>query len=566
MDIFVKKPWIFLVLLLFLQVPLLSPLLQEGYYHSHDDFSVQRVLEYKASLQNGDVPARWSDNLLYGHGYPLFIFYSPLVYAAGAIVSITGLSALTSVKLLSGLFIIGGALGIFLWLRALTNNTIGAFVGALLYSYAPYRATDLYIRGALAEFAGLSLLPWILFLHWKMVKERSKIACIGTGLLTGALVSTHHITSLLYGMFYLPYLFYAYIRIRPPVKPFLLSVFISVLIALGASGWYWIPLLIESRYIHTSTLYAFPLNFFLLTIGGLWHSPWGYGGVLEQDPLSLQLGKAMFIVVGGTIAGIPLWIAKKKFSLLYWGTIFCMFAFLELRPSAFIWDSIPLLHVLRIPWRIHLLLITIGAYISALVSVELLSLARKANRYDALLIGYFLCLSLMMATQISFFNPKMFYRESFPHETTTWDDEYLPVWVKQKPAGPPSGVRVLSGNATVTNQELSYLNKQVEVSAREEATLGIPTLWYPGWSVRLNTQYVTPGVHPEFGTITVTVPPGEHTLLLQFTKPWWRQFADILSVCTLAVAFIVISVSAPVQHKKFPFQRRQKHGKPTPFS
>jgi hypothetical protein len=556
MDVFTKKSWIFFVLLILFQLPLLSPLLREGYFHSHDDFSVQRVIEYKASLQNGEIPARWSDNLLYGYGYPLFIFYSPLVYAVGATVSMTGVSALLSVKLLTVIFVIGGPLGIYLWLKQITKNSLGAFIGALVYSYAPYRATDLYIRGALAEFAALSLLPWILLFLWKMARERSLPAAVFAGVSMGALVTTHHITSLLFGMFYLPYLVFVFRSTRSSFKHFLFHSGVSVVVALGISCWYWAPLIIESPYINTASLYAFPLNFFLLTIQGLWHSPWGYGGVLEQDPMSLQLGKTLFLIIGAVTLLIPLWIRRKSYSLLYWILVFHLFAFLELQQSVVIWDSIPLLHVLRIPWRIHLLLITIGSYIAARAAIELLSLVPTVKQREMLGMAYMACLTVMMVTQLPFFYPKMFYRTAYSHETTTWDDEYLPVWVKQKPAGPLSEVRVLSGDATVINHSLGYLNKIVAVEARSETTVEFPTLWYPGWSARLDHRSVAIGVKRDDGTVTVSVPPGTHTVQLRFIKPWWRLLADGVSVVMLLGVIAFLGTTFLTRYKK---PRRHHH-------
>jgi hypothetical protein len=80
-----------------LQIPLVLPLFHNGFYYGQDDFAIQRVTEYYASFTHGDFPARWS-------------------------------------------------------------STKPAFVSAVVFSFAPYRATDAYVRGNISEFAehGLS--------------------------------------------------------------------------------------------------------------------------------------------------------------------------------------------------------------------------------------------------------------------------------------------------------------------------------------------------------------------------------------------------------------------------
>src|SRR5687768_13108845 len=66
-----------LIILLVLLLSLLSilPLFSQGFFPIHDDTQVARVSEMSNALKDGMLPVRWSENLGYGYGYPIFNFY-----------------------------------------------------------------------------------------------------------------------------------------------------------------------------------------------------------------------------------------------------------------------------------------------------------------------------------------------------------------------------------------------------------------------------------------------------------------------------------------------------------
>ena len=67
------------VLLLVLIIPTFSFLIKPGlYWNMHDDMQLVRQLEMDKCLKDGQIPCRWTPDLGYGYGYPLFNFYPPL--------------------------------------------------------------------------------------------------------------------------------------------------------------------------------------------------------------------------------------------------------------------------------------------------------------------------------------------------------------------------------------------------------------------------------------------------------------------------------------------------------
>src|SRR3990167_10703069 len=92
-----------IIAVLLLSLFAVLPLLGGGFFPIHDNTQIQRVYEMGNALRSGMFPVRWSENLGYGYGYPLFNFYAPLAYYAGSVFYFLGFDALNAAKLMIGL-------------------------------------------------------------------------------------------------------------------------------------------------------------------------------------------------------------------------------------------------------------------------------------------------------------------------------------------------------------------------------------------------------------------------------------------------------------------------------
>jgi hypothetical protein len=126
-------------------------------------FAVQRAL--------ADAPSfpRWIASLYRGYGYPIFTYYSPLVYLAAIPGMALGLSPWDAFRTIGVASIILGGTGTYALVRVTSSTAKGidghvpAIVAGLLYVVAPYPfIINLYLRGDLPEALGLGLLPWFL--------------------------------------------------------------------------------------------------------------------------------------------------------------------------------------------------------------------------------------------------------------------------------------------------------------------------------------------------------------------------------------------------------------------
>ena len=164
-----KTNLISIVIILFFSILVSLPLLKSGFYLMHDDQHVARLFVFDEALKAGQFPVRWVDGFGFGFGYPLFVFYPPLVYMVGEIYHIVGFGFIDSIKLVffSGIFLSGLAMYIFakeLW------GKFPALISSLFYLLVPYRAIDVYVRGALAESFSFIWLPLVLWVFYKLNK------------------------------------------------------------------------------------------------------------------------------------------------------------------------------------------------------------------------------------------------------------------------------------------------------------------------------------------------------------------------------------------------------------
>ena len=124
-----------------------SSLLQPGFYDSHDGLlNVHRLFELEKCLADGQIPCRWVPDMGAGYGYPLFNFYPPL--ASHIAVAFRGLGAgiLDAVKWTMLLALVLGSVSMFGLARSFFG-TSGGILAAVLYTFAPYQAVDVFVRG-----------------------------------------------------------------------------------------------------------------------------------------------------------------------------------------------------------------------------------------------------------------------------------------------------------------------------------------------------------------------------------------------------------------------------------
>jgi len=150
---------------------LLWPLFAAPYFTHHDDVQVIRLYEMDKCFKDYQIPCRWVPDLGGLYGYPIFNYYAPLPYYFGELIYFVTHSLLISVKVMFAVSFLGAY--IFMYLLALKFwGKMGGALSAVFYSFAPYHALDLYIRGAMGEMWALMLFPLI---FWAVTRLEEKV-------------------------------------------------------------------------------------------------------------------------------------------------------------------------------------------------------------------------------------------------------------------------------------------------------------------------------------------------------------------------------------------------------
>ncbi|MDH7486249.1 MAG: hypothetical protein QHJ81_08210 [Anaerolineae bacterium] len=165
----IDRHWPLLLLFAFI---VCAPLTYPGYVQTHSGFlPVYNLYD----LEAGGWDLRWAP--VVGRDFDLLRGEGPLPYLLAEAPRWLGAGGVTVVKIVFGLGLSLGALGMYGWTRQQLGRR-GALLAALVYLCWPYALATVYVRGALAEALFFGLFPWTL---WAL--RRGVALAIGVALL-----------------------------------------------------------------------------------------------------------------------------------------------------------------------------------------------------------------------------------------------------------------------------------------------------------------------------------------------------------------------------------------------
>ena len=140
------------------------PLIKPGFPPNHeDDTFVLRTMVYAKHFQFGDLLPIWSASDNFGMGSPLPGLYHRLFYmVSGAIYAVTANSKV-SIALTLIAFTSIGVYSVFLLLRSFDSTVFVSLIGASVLPFLNYSVTNWLVRGAMAEYSAMMLIPLFLY-------------------------------------------------------------------------------------------------------------------------------------------------------------------------------------------------------------------------------------------------------------------------------------------------------------------------------------------------------------------------------------------------------------------
>ena len=542
-----------LILIILISLFGVKALFHSGFYTSHDgEHQVLRLYHFDKAIKDGQIPPRWANyQMLNGYGYPLFIFSYHAPWIIGEPLKLIGLSLTDTVKAIFILTYLFSGLLMFLWLKKIFGR-LPAFVGSILYLWAPYRFSNIFVRASLGEATAFMFVP-LVFYGLDQINEKKNFRGIligGFGLF--GLILSHAMST---AVFIFPILIYLLVNLLLSKRKalFLKRTVLLFLLGFSLSAYYTLPAFFEKKYTKFSQIFPLMFNDHFVTLKQLIYSRWGYGFSfpgIENDGMAFQIGIAHWLSLFFSVILISMaFLFRKKLKVLdrekVSNALCFLFSFffsilMMVKISSPVWRFLTKFIPFDFPWRFLGLSVFSLSFLSAF-AVWLTE--RFIGRKPAFLI----CLSLLV---LAFYgnrnhlrvNQYIYHDDSYYEKitnSTTSYDEFLPIWINQKIGESKKDiVEILKGKASIKDlkQKSDKISFRVDTEEKD-VDLRINTLFFPGWKLFVN------GKKHEFdfersGLIEFSPPIGYSEVLLIFTKTPMRIIGEIISFS--ALAFVVL--------------------------
>ena len=495
----------------------LWPFFKRGYFESHDgEWMVIRFTAFHQSLIAGQIPVRFTDRLNNNYGYPVLNFLYPLPFYMAEIPKIIGFGFVDSIKIIFVLSTITSAAAMYWAIKQLFWEW-ESFAAALIYVYFPYRFADLYVRGSLGEIVAFTFLP-LIFGSIIQITKGNKLFIPLLAFFIAALILSHNVMAALF----IPLFFIiALLQVKKERISFITSFILGILM----SAFFALPAIYDLRFVRLSQIKVSNTEDHLASAVQLIKPVWGYGPN-PQDSFPVQIGIVPLVVL---LAALVIYIKEKRktpiIGLLI--TVSAASAFLMTKMSSYIWEWVPFLDVIQFPWR---LLAVIMFSVSILCAYVINSTEFKKVAASLVVIA-------AIAATILYTKPRSFVDRgdgfySTNEDTTTVRDEYLPLWVIEKP-DKRAEQRVDLKDGQIISQNFKAGNYQLVAKADRKTTVATNTIYFPGWQVKVDGKQVPVSYDNKFGLTNFDLPEGEHKVIINYTRSPVHLLSEIVSLVAI---------------------------------
>jgi hypothetical protein len=555
-----------------------SPILRlsGGWWDSHTLWADPlRALGVVEAWRCGLWDARWFPGFDFGYGYPFLSYYAPLFHWLSGLWVLILSSPSVAVRANLFCWLVFGTVGIYLagervW-DFLSNGRAAPFRPGLIcaagWLMSPYLMCQVFVRGALPEFASSQTVPWIVWVAfgilgrpgaWHRRDSRELLLMV---LFISAGILTHNffgmcIVAIAVGLMPIVLLVRAFGHREPgEMKSVVVRSIgwaIGLAWALLATVFYWLPALRESRFVRVGILKEMSYTYFnhYLYLSNLLNvSYWNFGVSLRgpNDEMPLHLGFVSLLATASTLIALllPAISPKRRDGKLAAGIVTLVLAtaigiLLTTSLSGFLWDRFSLLQFAQFPWRL-LAVPTVGVCLLLPAAVVAANPARHRLAVAAMLLVVAVCFGashhFYAGIKAKIPRTEDLDPKNWPnHQILTADlDEYGPIWrekdrrLKWSPGFliGSEQIEVLSANARLIALEASIRNK-----SNQPRPIVVAWNYFPGWQARIEPGNkplpIAPG--PSTGLILIEdIPPGHSRLRVWFGDTPLRRWCKIVS-------------------------------------
>ncbi|MGL4650747.1 MAG: 6-pyruvoyl-tetrahydropterin synthase-related protein, partial [Caldilineaceae bacterium] len=283
-----------LALTLLVSLFAVAPFWLPGYFWGANDarHHVYFLHQFNRMWQDGIWWPRWSPDFAFGYGYPFFNIYGPFShFVAQGLLWWGGLSHTAAIEAVFGLTIVASAAAMYVCARDVGGRAM-ALVAALVYTFLPYHLLNLYVRANLAESMAFVWLPLCLWAVRRSVVTPHVRWIVAAALAYGGLMLTSNLVIVLFTpalAVYLLLLAWVYAlpagevaslgrRAGAAIRRALVAA-LGPIAGLGLSAVFWLPALLEQRYVRVDQWFDGRYNFrgHFVYPHQLFSTQWGFG-------------------------------------------------------------------------------------------------------------------------------------------------------------------------------------------------------------------------------------------------------------------------------------------------
>lgn len=551
---------IILIFSLFISIPLISK--DINVYADDGIQHIARLMGTYQTITEGECPPVIMSNFCNGFGYSWNIFYSPLTAYIPLIFSIFTSSFELMLKLFMVLCSFLSGIAMYSFVKKVTNNRPAGLLASIIYIFAPYRLTDMYMRTAIAELASFIFLPILFHGMYNIFNSEEKSIKKSLMLTLGAVgLILSHITMAMYAAIFC--FIYLIINIKKlKDKQVLKMLGINILLILLFTSFYLLPMLEHKM----------ATDYEVFMPGRMERTEELIRNKVDLiDLIYTKSGNFMFEIGLVTLIGLVLTLlaykqVPKENKKIYWFSIISGFICIILSLRIFPFEKMPaVLKMIQFTFR----LLEFSSFFFAFVASINYSLIIKNFRLRDVLV-----LSLLIVLLLIPYKNNLNYEKSWT-EDKLWPAvevnentgrvhagcatfEYLPSkaynnldYIKNR----ENRVYILSGNATIENEQKDGTNMTFDISNVEADTIiELPYIYYLGYEVEVakhdgQTEKIEI-FESDNGFVAINVPETATKVTVKYTGTMLMKATYILSAVTLVGVILYLVISWIVLRRK----------------
>ncbi len=570
-------------------IPLLAllatmPLLIHGCSCGHDQpFHMQSWLDAAQQFRHGTIYPRWAYSPAWQAGEPRFVFYPPLSWFLGAL--LTTLFPMNAVPVVFTWIALTGAGFSMHYLASRFTSSGAALLCAAVYLANPYMLFNAFERGAYAELLAATWMPLVL-----LSALRRKPTIAGTAIPLGLVWLTNApagvmatYTLVLLGVVRIVLtLRHRAVKGRGRVRatlPLLYSLGGGMVLGLALVSFYLLPAAYERRYVQVAMAIIPNLRYQDNFLFGKTDYAAHNTITFAVSVLALVLLAAAIVVVALGFRFQSTWVSepgpKEFFSrgVSQQLLVLVIVVGLLLTPaSSFLWEHLPNLKYLQFPWRLL-------SVLSVILAFALIPVTSKLQRSRALgwtsaaivvvamsQLGSYLYRQGCEANEYPSFQAAAFTAGHGVLPT----DEYTPgdadndvqrtdnpgYWLVQGDPNQPAPGTLANPNETITNYDgpIPFENtismrapKQIKLSLQAPTILVLNLREFPAWHVFRNGSPWSEREHRDDGLLAVPLPSGDSVINIRWQRSWDQNVGFVITAFALLALGTLLARSRKIK-------------------